>query len=122
LVGQRQLNCGAHLRVGYLPYSDVASRVAVAKLRLDGTPTPRSWVARMTKRPAPTGAGKSASRSGRSASSSLSHDRVHAGRISQGARLLACHGQRMDVVVAAVWPLRIPKALDAHDQLRPPSS
>jgi hypothetical protein len=27
----------------------VASRVAVAKLRLDGTPTPRSWVARMTK-------------------------------------------------------------------------
>ena len=38
-----------------------ASRVAVAKLRLDGTPTPRSWVARMTKRSAPTGAGKSAS-------------------------------------------------------------
>jgi hypothetical protein len=25
------------------------------KLRLDGTPTPRSWVARMTKRPAPAG-------------------------------------------------------------------
>src|SRR3954470_21489488 len=38
-----------------------ASRDAVAKLRLDGTPTPRSWVARMTKRSAPTGAGKSAS-------------------------------------------------------------
>ena len=33
-----------------------ASRDAVAKLRLDGTPTPRSWVARMTKRPTPTGA------------------------------------------------------------------
>ena len=30
----------------------------------DGTPTPRSWVARMTKRPAPTGAGKSASHGG----------------------------------------------------------
>ena len=43
------------------PYTGVASRDAVAKLRLDGTPTPRSWVARMTKRPAPTGAGKSAS-------------------------------------------------------------
>ena len=28
-----------------------ASRDVVAKLRLDGTPTPRSWVARMTKRP-----------------------------------------------------------------------
>jgi hypothetical protein len=27
-----------------------------SKLRLDGTPTPRSWVARMTKRLAPTGA------------------------------------------------------------------
>src|SRR6478735_4567216 len=27
----------------------------------DGTPTPRSWVARMTKRPTPTGDGKSAS-------------------------------------------------------------
>jgi hypothetical protein len=27
----------------------------------DGTPTPRSWVARMTKRPDTTGAGKSAS-------------------------------------------------------------
>jgi hypothetical protein len=39
-----------------------ASRDAVAKLRLDGRPTPRSWVARMKKRPAPTGAGKSASR------------------------------------------------------------
>lgn len=38
-----------------------ASRDAVAKLRLDGTPTPRSWVARMTKRPTPIGAGKSAS-------------------------------------------------------------
>jgi hypothetical protein len=31
------------------------------KLRLDGTPTPRSWVARMTKRRAPTLPGKSAS-------------------------------------------------------------
>jgi hypothetical protein len=41
-----------------------ASRDAVAKLRLDGTPTPRSWVARMTKRPALTVFGKSASRSG----------------------------------------------------------
>src|SRR6476469_6764523 len=39
----------------------VAARDAVDKLRLGGTPTPRSWVARMTKRPAPTGAGKSAS-------------------------------------------------------------
>jgi hypothetical protein len=29
--------------------------------RLGGTPTPRSWVARMTKRLAPTGVGKSAS-------------------------------------------------------------
>src|SRR6476620_9665698 len=29
----------------------IASRDAAAKLRLDGTPTPRSWVARMTKRP-----------------------------------------------------------------------
>jgi hypothetical protein len=38
-----------------------ASRVAVAKLRLDGTPTPCSRVARMTKRPDTTGAGKSAS-------------------------------------------------------------
>jgi hypothetical protein len=38
-----------------------ASRDAVVKLRLDGTPTPRSWVARMTKRPTPTGVGKSAS-------------------------------------------------------------
>jgi hypothetical protein len=28
-----------------------------AKLRLDGTPTPRLWVARMTKRPAPIGVG-----------------------------------------------------------------
>jgi hypothetical protein len=42
-------------------YTGFASRVAVAKLRLDGTPTPRSWVARMTKRLAPTGVGKSAS-------------------------------------------------------------
>jgi hypothetical protein len=42
-------------------YTGIASRVAVAKLRLDRTPTPRSWVARMTKRSAPTGAGKSAS-------------------------------------------------------------
>jgi hypothetical protein len=42
-------------------YTELASRDAVAKLRLDGTPTPRSWVARMTKRPVPTGAGKSAS-------------------------------------------------------------
>ena len=30
----------------------------------DGTPTPRSWVARMTKRLAPTGAGRSASERG----------------------------------------------------------
>ena len=30
-----------------------ASRDTVAKLRLGGAPTPRSWVARMTKRPAP---------------------------------------------------------------------
>jgi hypothetical protein len=37
-----------------------ASRDAVDKLRLDGAPTPRSWVARMKKRPAPTGASKSA--------------------------------------------------------------
>lgn len=37
-----------------------ASRDAVDKLRLDGAPTPRSWVARMTKRSAPTCAGKSA--------------------------------------------------------------
>src|ERR1700679_104384 len=43
------------------PYTDFASRVAVAKLRLDGTPTPRSRVARMTKRSTPTGDGKSAS-------------------------------------------------------------
>ena len=43
------------------PYTGFASRDAVAKLRLDGTPTPRSWVARMTKRPDTTGAGKSAS-------------------------------------------------------------
>ena len=40
---------------------DTASRDVVAKLRLDDTPTPRSWVARMTKRLTPTGAGKSAS-------------------------------------------------------------
>ena len=32
--------------------------IAVAKLRLDGTPTPRSRVARMTKRPTPTGVGQ----------------------------------------------------------------
>ena len=44
------------------PYTEIASRDAVAKLRLDGTPTPRSWVARMTKRPTSTGVGKSASR------------------------------------------------------------
>jgi hypothetical protein len=37
---------------------------AVAKLRLDGTPTPRSRVARMTKRPASIVVGKSASRDG----------------------------------------------------------
>ena len=43
------------------PYTGFASRDAVAKLRLDGKPTPRSWVARMTNRPTPTGAGKSAS-------------------------------------------------------------
>ena len=28
------------------------------KLRLDGAPTPRAWVARMTKRPTPAGAGQ----------------------------------------------------------------
>jgi hypothetical protein len=39
----------------------------VAKLRLDGTPTPRSWVARMTKRLAASGAGKSAPGAGGSA-------------------------------------------------------
>ena len=33
----------AALLVSISPYTDVASRVAVAKLRLDGTPTPRSW-------------------------------------------------------------------------------
>ena len=38
-----------------------------AKLRLGGTPTPRSRVARMTKRLTPTGAGRSASRRGGSA-------------------------------------------------------
>jgi hypothetical protein len=54
----------AALLVSSSPYTDVASRVAVAKLRLDGTPTPRSWVARMTKRPTPTGDGKGASGSG----------------------------------------------------------
>ena len=54
---------GRH-RVGRLSYTELASRVAVAKLRLGGTPTPRSWVARMTKRPAPPGAGKSASPAG----------------------------------------------------------
>ena len=32
-------------------YAEFASRDAVEKLRLDGAPTPRSWVARMTKRP-----------------------------------------------------------------------
>jgi len=37
-----------------------ASGDAVDKLRLDGAPTPRSWVDRMKKRPAPNGAGKSA--------------------------------------------------------------
>lgn len=47
--------------VGGLPYPWGASRDAVDKLRLDGAPTPRSWVARMTKRPVPTGAGRSAS-------------------------------------------------------------
>lgn len=39
----------------------LTSRDVVAKLRLDGTPTPRSWVARMTKRLTPNGVGKSAS-------------------------------------------------------------
>lgn len=42
----------------------IASRDTVAKLRLGGAPTPRSWVARMTKRPAPTGVGKSVPLSG----------------------------------------------------------
>ena len=37
-----------------------ASGDAAAKLRLGGTPTPRSRVARMTKRLTPTGAGRSA--------------------------------------------------------------
>jgi hypothetical protein len=41
---------------------DLFHEIAVAKLRLDGTPTPRSRVARMTKWRAPTGVGKSASR------------------------------------------------------------
>jgi len=41
-----------------------ASRDAVDKLRLDGTPTPRSWVARMTKRPTPTGAWQERLRAG----------------------------------------------------------
>jgi hypothetical protein len=41
-------------------YTDLASRDAVAKLRLDAAPTPRSRVARMTKRPVPTGAGQEA--------------------------------------------------------------
>ena len=33
----------AALLVSSSPYTDFASRDAVAKLRLDGTPTPRSW-------------------------------------------------------------------------------
>jgi hypothetical protein len=37
--------------VGRWMYAEFASRDAVEKLRLDGAPTPRSWVARMTKRP-----------------------------------------------------------------------
>jgi len=37
-----------------------ASRDAADKLRLDGTPTPRSRVARMTKRPTSFGMGRSA--------------------------------------------------------------
>lgn len=41
--------------VSRIGYTDSASRDAVDKLRLGGTPTPRSWVARMTKRPTPTG-------------------------------------------------------------------
>lgn len=58
--GERVPPAGSNLPL--FPYTDDASRVAVAKLRLDGTPTPRSWVARMTKRLALTGVGKSASR------------------------------------------------------------
>ncbi len=42
----------------------VLHETPVAKLRLDGTPTPRSRVARMRKRPASIGVGKSASRDG----------------------------------------------------------
>ena len=55
----------AAAQVGPLRYSDGASRDTVGKLRLGGAPTPSSWVARMTKRPAPTGAGKSASLGGK---------------------------------------------------------
>ena len=49
------------------PYTDFASRDAVAKLRLDGTPTPRSRVARVTKRPTPTGVWQERLRAGGSA-------------------------------------------------------
>ena len=50
-------------RVGF-PYSDVASRDAAIKPRLGAHQPHCSWVVRVTKRLAPTGAGKSASRSG----------------------------------------------------------
>ena len=46
---------------GLLPTGTVTlllADVVGAKLRLDGTPTPRSRVARMTKRPTPAGAGQ----------------------------------------------------------------
>jgi len=38
------------------------------------------------------------------------------GSTGQGSRLHACHGKWLDVDVAAVWPLRIPKVLDALNQ------
>ncbi len=41
--------CGLCVRPS--TYTGLASRDTIAKLRLDGAPTPRSWVARMTKRP-----------------------------------------------------------------------
>jgi hypothetical protein len=55
------------------PYTELASRDApFAPARR--TPTPRSWAARMRKRRAPTGVGKSASLYGGSASRSLHVD------------------------------------------------
>lgn len=61
--------------VSSLIYPGGASRDTVAKLRLGGAPTPRSWVARMTKRPAPTGAGKSASQGPKAGSTAMSQNR-----------------------------------------------